>query len=123
MTPQQALKHLILTMGVDNKSIHLNCSIIEDNVDELYEMCEDKLRHIRGELRYGETETDISCDYDRHYESKSVAAQGVDGTWIGWTYWYGGGKHSEPEAIEWMEDAYFLTCKEELVVKKIFKRA
>ena len=36
-----------------------------------------------------------------------------DGSWVGWTYWYGGGKYGEPEAIDWMDDAYDLACTEE----------
>lgn len=27
--------------------------------------------------------------------------QAPDGTWVGWTYWYGGGKYAEPSAIPW----------------------
>jgi hypothetical protein len=36
--------------------------------------------------------------------------------------WFGGGKHGEPGAVEWMEDAYHLTCHEEekLVVVRTF---
>ena len=50
--------------------------------------------------------TGLPCDYSRHYESKAVAAEMLDGSWVGWTYWYGGGKHGEPSGIPWMEDAY-----------------
>tara|TARA_Y100000310_G_scaffold96388_1_gene94157 strand:+ start:70 stop:516 length:447 start_codon:yes stop_codon:yes gene_type:complete len=71
------------------------------------------LQEIECEFRGGEALTDISSEYSRHYESKSVAAN-IDNQWVGWTYWYGGGKHGQPEEIEWMCDAYFLTCKEEV---------
>jgi hypothetical protein len=70
------------------------------------------IQDITYEFREGDVETNIAPEYSRHYESKSVAAK-IDGKWIGWTYWYGGGKHGEPDAIDWMEDAYFLDCKEE----------
>jgi len=59
----------------------------------------------------------------RHYESKAVAMKMPDGSWIGWTYWYGGGKHGEPEAIDWMNEAYDVDCHEEekVVVVQTFK--
>lgn len=82
--------------------------------DEMDEISEDDLRDALSELRdnYDE-ETVIPCDYSRNYESKSVAKKMKDGTWIGWTFWYGGGKHGEPEAIDWIEHAYYLDCNEE----------
>ena len=35
---------------------------------------------------------DIDCWGSRHYEAESVVAQVPDGSWVGWTYWTGGGK-------------------------------
>lgn len=66
-------------------------------------------------LSFGET-------YSRHYEAYRVARRLDDGRWVGWIYWYGGGKHGEPESIEWMDDAVFLTCTEEekVVVVRTF---
>jgi hypothetical protein len=66
-----------------------------------------------SELREGTVETEIPCTQSRNYESKSVAAQAVDGTWVGWTYWYGGGKNAEPDDIDWMDKSYDLDVKEE----------
>jgi hypothetical protein len=79
----------------------------------------------RSEVRQGEMETDLPCPSSRHYESKSVAAKLPDGSWVGWTYWYGGGKHGEPEAIDWIDDAYNLNCTEEekMVTVRIFAKA
>lgn len=76
------------------------------------------------EYREGECETDIPPLWSRHYESKSVARQLRDGTWVGWTYWYGGGKHGDPDSIPWIEDSYFLKCteKQELVTVRTFER-
>lgn len=71
-------------------------------------------------IREGEVETDIKADWNRYYESKSVAAC-INGRWVGWTYWYGGGKHGNPEEIPWMEDAYFLDCVETLELVKLRK--
>jgi hypothetical protein len=49
--------------------------------------------------------------------------QTAEGEWIGWTFWYGGGKHGEPGAIDWMSDAYHLNCTEEekVVVVRTFE--
>lgn len=67
-------------------------------------------------------ETGLPAPSSRHYESEAVAYQYVDGSWVGWSYWYGGGKHGEPEAIDWMEDAYDVNCTEEekVVVVRTF---
>jgi hypothetical protein len=45
-------------------------------------------------------------------------------SWIGWTYFYGGGKYGEPESIDWMSEAYFLDVAEEekMVVVRTFKK-
>jgi hypothetical protein len=89
--------------------------ITENNVEELFdELVEDDSHYdYQNELREGEVETGIPCSYSRHYESKSVAAKAPDGTWIGWTYWYGGGKYGEPEGIDWISEAYLLDVTEE----------
>ena len=88
----------------------------------------DTMQDARSECRQGTDETDLPANADfrmlRHYEAKSVAARMVDGSWVGWLYWYGGGKHGEPESIDWMEDAYPLDVTEEervVVVRNFFK--
>jgi len=124
MTPQQKLKHMIL-----NRFIGLTLpEITAENIDDIYgkveEDDEDSMQDLRSEVRGGEMETNIPEPHSRHYEAQSVAAKAPDGSWIGWTYWYGGGKHGEPEAVEWMEDAYGLTCTEEevMVVQRTFTK-
>ena len=110
MTPEQKLKHAMLLWA------DVTETITADNVDELFdsELVEkDQHWDAKSEMRSGEVETGLPCDYSRHYESKSVAAKMPDGSWVGWTYWYGGGKHGNPEEIDWMDDAYDLTCTEE----------
>lgn len=120
MTPEQKIKHLILIKDHELKAPYYSDlaplpEITADNVDELFRDAEEEepMYDGRNEIREGEVETDIPCQDSRHYESKSVAARYVDGSWVGWTYWYGGGKHGEPESIEWIEDAYALDCTEE----------
>lgn len=117
MTPQQAIKHLILMRHAQfsGKDMDYSFSLSPEEIEEKFcALVESGERwDAQNEVRGGEVETDVECEWSRHYESKPVAAQHPSGKWVGWTYWYGGGKHSEPEEIEWIEDAYFLECEEE----------
>ncbi|TCG09321.1 hypothetical protein BZM27_05835 [Paraburkholderia steynii] len=124
MTPEQKIKHIILARIADWAETPIEVEVTADNIDDLYDECEDKWDAIY-EVREGEVETKLPCQSSRHYESKSVAAKAPDGSWVGWTYWYGGGKHGEPEAIDWMDEAYNLdvTEEEKMVVVRTFKKA
>ncbi len=123
MTPAQKIKQRILLDFVEEGSLSIDpAAITADNVDELYD--EHDSYEVECEFREGEVETHLPCEYSRHYESKSVAARMADGSWVGWTYWYGGGKHGEPESIPWMNEAYELDVKEEekLVIVQTFSK-
>ena len=123
MTPEQKIKQRILLDFVEEGSLSIApAASTADNVDELYD--EKDAYDIECDFRQGEVETDIPCEYSRHYESKSVAAKMADGSWVGWTYWSGGGKHGEPESISWMSEAYELDVKEEekLVIVQTFSK-
>jgi len=133
MTPEQKIKHAII-IGVaeyysDNKAVQetINNLLVDDeNIDESYDfICEEDMQwDVIYEIREGQVETDVPSESSRHYESKSVAMKMPDDTWVGWTYWYGGGKHAEPDAIDWMDEAYDLNCKEEekvVVVREFTK--
>lgn len=91
----------------------------EEQIDEEYSLFNDTeagsdyCREIEQDYRYGEVETGLPVEWSRHYESKAVATQTAEGDWIGWTFWHGGGKHGEPESIDWVEDSYNLKCTEE----------
>ena len=115
MTPYQKLQHLILSKAAKWDEIELG-EVTPENIDDLWDEYEnqDSIYDATNEIRQSwDEETDIPCEGSRHYESKSVAAKMPDGSWVGWTYWYGGGKHGEPEAIDWMESAYNIDCVEE----------
>ena len=125
MKPTQKLKWAILArvaVWEDKPAPDYPCA----NVDELYDELVAMDAHWDGknEVRGSGTETQLKCQFSRDYESKAVAMKMPDGSWVGWTYWYGGGKHSEPEAIGWMEEAYDVDCHEEekLVVVQTFNR-
>ena len=114
MTPEQKVKALILIRG--REWVHDEIEgITKDSVDELWTHWNGigDLQDAAEEVREGEIETGLDCESNRNYESKAVAVQLPDGSWVGWTYWYGGGKHGYPGEIEWMPDAYDLTCTEE----------
>ena len=118
MTPVQKLKWAILLKAVAFENIADPGAITAENVDQLYDDNNQnwELQDARNEIRCTCQETDFPTPLSRHYECNSVAARMPDGSWVGWNYWYGGGKHGEPEAIDWMSDAYDLTCTEEQVM-------
>lgn len=125
MTPEQKVKSLIVAKAVEFGS-EVNDHGFAGDPDAAYNWLVEQDAHwdAMNEVREGEAETGIPCDWSRHYESKSVAAKCDDGSWVGWTYWYGGGKHGEPEAIDWIEDAYDLAVTEEekLVTVRTFAK-
>ena len=114
MKPEQKVKALILIRGRAWGHDEIE-DITKESVDELWTHWNGigDLQDAAEEVREGEIETDLDCESNRNYESKAVAAQLPDGSWVGWTYWYGGGKHGYPREIEWMPDAYDVTCTEE----------
>jgi len=129
MTPYQLLLSIIVERARnDGFEFEDDASnITAENVEDLYSELEDEGAQwdYKSELRQGTEETGLPCEWSRHYESMSVAAKAPNGQWVGWTYWYGGGKHGEPEAIDWMSEAYFLNVTEEekMVTVKTFAKA
>lgn len=123
MTPSQKLKHMVLQLCMAWDDQLAPGAITAENIDHLYDSTEDKQDAI-NEIRGGQVETGLPAPNSRHYEPVEVAAKAPDGSWIGWTYWTGGGKHSNPEEIDWISDAYALDCaeKEEVVVVRTFTK-
>lgn len=134
MTPEQKLKWAALLWvkehGYGEKQDYLEKASspptgeeIDHAWDALYEedgdSCADGTSEIRGSFT---EETGLPCEYSRHYEAKAVAAEMPDGSWVGWTYWYGGGKHGEPGEVDWMEYAYDLTYGEETRTVKVWQK-
>ncbi len=124
MTPEQKLKWAVLAKVAkwgDLPAPEYPCS----NADELYDALVESGEHWDGtnEVRSAGIETGLNCASSRHYESHAVAMKMPDGSWVGWTYWHGGGKHGEPEAIDWMDEAYDVDCHEEekMVIVREFK--
>lgn len=93
----------------------------EKNIDIIYDKLDtfdrDFVRDYEHDIRGGDEETNIDPEWSRHYSSKSVAKKMLDGSYVGWDYWYGGGKHGCPEEMLWMENAYDLVVEEKEVVR------
>ena len=125
MNAEQRIMRDILIMSMeDDDRARWEGKITADNVDDVWDEFSDCVWDCIYDFRCGDVETDIECDWSRHYESKSVASKLSDGTWVGWTYWYGGGKHGDPEGIPWLDEAYELdvTEEEKLVTIRTFKK-
>jgi|GEM_PF-848508 len=120
MTAEQEIKAAIIVEGEEKGIFSVYEPITAENVDEIWDALyndsetEDALSEGKDEFRYsGENTPGIPEDSSRHYECDAVAKQMPSGRWVGWMFWHGGGKHGEPEAIDWMDRAYFLDVAEE----------
>jgi len=117
--PQQIQRAIMLSKKPD-------LEITPKNVDALWEQENEDwgLQDESEEYRCGGVESNVTPEYSRNYEAKSRAAKMDDGSWVGWTYWYGGGKHGNPEEIEWICDAYYLDCKEneKTIIERTFTK-
>lgn len=85
----------------------------EEEIDEAYDELDDDARtEGKDNLVWGTAlETGLSnpCPgwrFSRDYDDEEVAVQALDGTWVGFTRWSGGGKHGCPGDIDWMQHLY-----------------
>ena len=92
-------------------------SVTKDNAEEIW----DELREIHDDVTYeemyemreeGKPSNILTKHCSRHYEVDEVYYQVKTGEFVGWSYWHGGGKHAEPEAIDWISDSYILEVAE-----------
>ncbi len=131
MTPIQKIKRENLLRAINNNKELIDVrpgDITACTVDLYYETLkkvnDDARREYEQEFRETGIETGLNHEYSRHYEVKAVAKKLSDGTWIGWDFYFGGGKHGEPESVPWMEYAYDLdvTETEKLMIVREFKK-
>lgn len=119
MTAQDEIQNEILKIA---KRFGANITIHPDmNYAELKdEHCD--VWDAESEFRCFGVPTDLPADYSRNYECERVAHLMPSGKWVSWLYWHGGGKHSEPDAIDWISDACYVNCveKEEIVTTRTF---
>jgi len=123
LTPEQRIKWLIL---IQEDVVDLGNDPSAEKIESTYNEHSRTLGDAQDEVRCcGETTGIPDRHYSRHYECEEVAAQCPDGKWVGWTYWHGGGKHGDPGAIDWMNDAYEVSVTEEqkLVTVRTFAKA
>ena len=133
MTPQQKLKLAILIRyhDFDEANPLPPADATGEQIDALYEEADDgDLGDAKEDIRCCGTETDLQVPLPngfhmvtRNYEYDHVATETPHG-WIGFVYWHGGGKHSEPSAIDWIEYAYDVNVTEEevTIIKQTFTK-
>lgn len=76
----------------------------------------DVLYNVEYETREG-METNLRPKTSSRYYEIDVHAIEVDGIWVAWDFYYGGGKHGEPEAFDWISNARIVECEEKVVTK------
>ena len=108
----------------DHKEITLgNAEEIYDEVEEYF--TGDYPSDTLYEIQYNYRDEGEECNLfpkqrSRHYEVDFVVKK-IEDKWVGWNYWYGGGNHGEPEAIEWIGDAVFVNIESEEEVVQVVR--
>lgn len=135
-TPQDYIYKDILDSILDSyEDINLlnGEEVTLENARDIYnhpeEYLEDDISDIIYEYTYEYRHTGEECNLysnksSRHYDDTFVVKQ-INDVWVGWTYWTCGGKHGEPESIDWISDAEFVKVQSEevvTVVKRTFMR-
>ena len=126
MNIEQAIQKEIMLSVMKCEHSDWKYNLNDGNIDEAYESLIESEEHYdeENEFRSSGEETGIKCDGGRHYEAKSVARKLSSGQWVGWVYYYGGGKHGYPGEVEWMNEAYLLEVeeKEVTIIKREIKK-
>jgi hypothetical protein len=126
MTPEQRIKRHILKEAIEhNDDLNWDGDITAHNVDEAWQtVLLDNNAHwdYVSQFRDSGEDTRLPSQWSRNYEAKEVARQLSDGTWVGWTYWHGGGKWGEPEAIDWMNESYDVEVRQETRIVNVFAK-
>lgn len=118
-------RHILMGLMLQGHEIKGDYDLNDESVIEtLWEKFhdEDLTQDALSDFRCSGVVTGFECEWSRHYDSCAVGRQLSDGTAVGWTYWSGGGKHGEPEAIDWIEKSYDLDVREEMRPVKIFTK-
>ncbi len=97
-----------------------------DAVEALYERFEELDGiGVAYDLRGAGDETGIKPEYlheYRHFEVDVVALKMLDGSWVAWNYYHGGGKFTTPETIPWIETSFFIQARTEIREVTVFSR-
>lgn len=118
MNAQQLLRKAILLKAVDFENIvPFKENLSGDEIDRLYESYDrwNELADPWNEIRYSGIDCNLKATtWSRHYDVDSKAIK-IDDKWIQFDYYYGGGKHSEPEYFDYIEHAKIVDCTEEQI--------
>lgn len=91
-----------------------------EELDALYKHEEENddgyFQDARNESRNGTEASDIAVtEHCRHYEIDAHVSELPDGSWVGWWHFYGGGKHGEPDAYDWVGNSFDVKHTSEVV--------
>ena len=98
----------------------------EEMIDELWDNCDldDELYEFRESGVDAAFVEGVMQPISRHYEIDVVYRRLVCGSFVGWFYYHGGGKHSEPEAYDWLSTSFNLNVvSERKIVEYTFAKA
>lgn len=114
-----ALKKYIIEYAKKHHFLHEGPLKTEDQIDAaMYSMHNQIGCDAQQDIMEGEWKTNITPEFSRHCETESVAVKDNYGNYIGFTRYYGGGKHFEEYA--WydtsIKGAYYLNCEEKEVL-------
>ena len=123
MSPSQLIKLAIIKAAESWEQLELDGHVNKDNIDDIYRHNHDEcnLDDCDQEVRCGGVLTGLPSESSRHYECDSVAIR-IEGVWVGFPYWHGGGKHGEPESIGWIDSAYFVKATPKVITAYDFEK-
>lgn len=126
MTPTQKLKWAILRLAAQFNKTALPAiteASIDAHYDELVARDEhwDAMNEFRSTGRLSGISRAVDHQASQSFEHEEVVAKMPDGSWVGWTYWFGGGKHADSSAVCWMDDAYEVAHRTETKIVDIFE--
>lgn len=112
LPPSAAIKRQIILNAILNNDHPWVDLSTGDAIDEAWDDFDNNYDYV-DEFRTSGIETGGFAPSSRHFECDAVARKLADGNWVEWNYWHGGGKHGEPEGIDWFDDARYIKCVEE----------
>jgi len=115
LTPHQLLKKKIVgRINSQNYNDFHEPIGTPEEIEAAYDLAVFKRIHwdFVEEVRDSGIKTDLPAPFNRNYEI-DIHAHFIDNQWVAFPYYYGGGKYGEPGAMPWMEESFFVDCKEE----------
>ena len=125
MTAEQVVKLEIIKRAVkENDILVFKDEYTSETIDELYDDAlngeySDEVNEEYYNIRHDGEEINLPTSRtSRHYEVDTHVLK-IDDNWIAFDYYYGGGKHSEPDSIDWLDTCRFVYCEEKVVTQTI----